>query len=63
MLANVNFLAFEDSAQATLAQTDDEEYRIQTLVKNEGASGGGTGQPLITKRITPAPTSKCYRKV
>ena len=40
MLANVNFLAFEDSAQAALAQTDDEEYGIQTLVKNEGASGG-----------------------
>ena len=40
MLANVNFLAFEVSAQAALAQTDDEEYGIQALVKNEGASGG-----------------------
>lgn len=40
MSANVNLFTFENSAQAALAQTDDEEYGIQTLVKNEGASGG-----------------------
>ena len=28
MSANVNLLAFEDSVQAALAQTDDEEYGI-----------------------------------
>ena len=64
MSANVNLLAFEDSVQAALAQTDDEEYGIQTRkLSLRMREPRGAGQPLITKRITPAPTSKCYRKL